>query len=151
MIEWMEQLALTSRSKAMHNIPQCHLMHLLFTRTHPCCISMVPAQNRPSRPLRSNAGPKPSDREETSSIAAAESLLRSELIALFGGVDSERIPASISTANTMRRYVPAEYHFVKRMTTFHPFSTSLESVHPILLSGAASWRSQSDTHKCQYI
>ncbi|OAX39051.1 hypothetical protein K503DRAFT_115231 [Rhizopogon vinicolor AM-OR11-026] len=26
-------------------------MHPLFPRTHPCCISMVPAQYRPSRPL----------------------------------------------------------------------------------------------------
>jgi hypothetical protein len=47
----------------------------------------------------SNAGPKPADNAVMSSMVAPESLERSEFIALFRGLDSECIPATISVAN----------------------------------------------------
>jgi hypothetical protein len=74
---------------------RARVMKTLFERVH-----SVRSVGRNSGRRGSNAGPNPDARAATRSSAAPESLERSELIALFRGLEKERITVTRSVSKS---------------------------------------------------
>lgn len=86
----------------------------------------------------SNEGPNPASRAVTSSIAEPESLLRSEFIAWFSGLENERMPVTISVANSHPPFLQHSVSCTKPCSILsHDSSVSSRETFPRISSSSA--------------